>query len=97
MQPARTQQIEVTQSRETVADLARRVEESAQQVELRKKGRIIARVVPEATGGAIVEVPVEEQKASWKRLRKVQQKTGRMMERTGKTEDELMKLILEDD
>jgi antitoxin (DNA-binding transcriptional repressor) of toxin-antitoxin stability system len=98
MQRARTQEIDVTRSRETAASLVRRLERSGQPIKLTKRGRVVARVMPEtAPADQLVAVPLAEQRAAWKRLRKIQQKTGRMMERTGKTEDELMKIILADD
>lgn len=96
MQKMKTQQVEVTRSRETAADLVRRLERSAQTVELVRGGRVVARVVPAEDKDYVDATPAERNRA-WKEVQKIQRKVGRMMKRTGKTEDELMKIILEDD
>ena len=95
----KTEQIDVTRSRETLAELIRRLERSARIVELVKAGRIVARVVPaEASEGkGLREVPKKEQEAAWKRLRKLQRKVGKTMKRRGVTEDDLMRVLLKDD
>lgn len=98
MQQANFQQLDVTESRETVADLLRRLRRAGRPVELIIGGRVVARVVPGAEEGeGLEEVSREEQEQAWKRLGKIQQKVGRMMRRTGKTEDDLMRILLADD
>jgi antitoxin (DNA-binding transcriptional repressor) of toxin-antitoxin stability system len=97
---SKAQQIDVTKSRETLAELVRRLGRFGQPVELVEGGRVVARVVPtaaEAVAVRIVAVPEKEQAAATKRLLKIQQKVGRMMKRTGKTEEGLMRVLLEDD
>ena len=93
------QQIDVTATRETLADLIRRLERSARPVDLVKGGRVVARVVPAegSQGKGLREVPKAEQEAAWKRLGKLQRKVGKAMKKRGATEDDLMRLILKDD
>lgn len=96
---SKTQQIDVTGSRETLAGLVRRLGRIGQPVELVQGGRVVARVVPaeRPVGANFKEVPREEQEAAWKRLRKLQRKTGKAMKEHGITEEDVMREILKDD
>lgn len=62
-------------------------------------GRVVVQVLP-ADGqeeDAYVEASPEEREAAFKAIEKIQRKVGKMMERTGKTEAELDRLLQEDD
>jgi hypothetical protein len=96
-QTANVQQLDVAQSRETLAELVNRLRESAQSVELVEGGRVVARIVLVEDDKKLKEVPLAEQHAAWRRLRKFQRKAAKAMDKHGVTEEDLIREILKDD
>ena len=90
------QQIDVMRTRQTISDLVRQLEKSAKPVELVRKGKVVARVVP-AEAEEYVDATPEAQARAWKEIQKIQRKAGKAVAEQGITEEDVIAEVLKDD
>ena len=89
MAKMKTQQIDVTD----LTAFIRRSGRITRPVEVTLQGEIVGRMVPPGAEPTGTVPPASERAKAWREIEKIQRKVGRMMKRTGKTEEEFDRIV----